>query len=162
MLALVLILVLLFSGCTTTTDKGEKDQQTDKDEKQKEQEETEEEKQEEKDQEKEEETELIVQESATKIYLGMLETGLEEVVVDVQENKVLIAFMEDKELSNTALIYYAFGLSQKFEPEKEKTTVLIFSDEKTIEAGVDNLNIKALTEGTLSEEQFKKKIRWVE
>jgi PBP1b-binding outer membrane lipoprotein LpoB len=154
---LLLVSVLLFAGCTKTISETPKEKT--KEIKEKETEPTE------KKEEKpitEPPQKLKVSENATKIYLGMLQTGLSEVVVDVKEDEVLIAFLEDKELSNEALIYYAFGLSQKFEPTKQKTTVLIFLDDgKKLEASADNADIKALSEGKLSEEEFKKKIRWI-
>ena len=107
-------------------------------------------------------TNLVPSESGTKIYLGMLQAGLDEVVVDVKSSEVLIAFNDDPTLNNDALIYYAFGLSLEFEPNKQTTTILIFSG-NTIsrEASADNADIKALKDGQLSDEEFKEKVRWV-
>jgi len=107
-------------------------------------------------------TNLVPSESGTKIYLGMLQAGLDEAVVDVKSNEVLIAFNEDSKLNNDALIYYAFGLSQEFEPNKQITTVLIFSGNNiSREASADNTDIKSLKDGQLSDEEFKEKVRWV-
>jgi len=99
-------------------------------------------------------------ESATQIYLGMLQTGLDEVVVDVKQDEVLIAFLEDTSLNNEALIYYGFGLGQEFEPTKQKTTILIFGN-KTTEASADHSDIKALANGQISNDAFEGKIRWI-
>lgn len=107
-------------------------------------------------------TNLVPSESATKIYLGMLQAGLDEAVVDVKSNEVLIAFNENSNLNNDALIYYAFGLSQEFEPNKQTTTILIFSGNNiSREASADNADIKALKDGQLSGEEFKEKVRWI-
>lgn len=107
-------------------------------------------------------TNLVPSESGTKIYLGMLQAGLDEVVVDVKSNEVLIAFNENSNLNNDALIYYAFGLSQEFEPNKQTTTILIFSGNNiSREASADHADIKALKDGQLSDEEFKEKVRWI-
>lgn len=101
-------------------------------------------------------------ETATKIYIGLRQAGIKEAVVDVQRKEVVIGFMEDPKLSNEALAYYSFGLSAKFEPAKEKTSVLIFrpGGEKT-EASVNNFDTIALSKGGLTDAQYKQKVRWL-
>ncbi len=101
-------------------------------------------------------------ETATKIYIGMRQTGLKEVVVDVQRNEVVIGFREQAELNDEALIYTAFGLSAQFEPGKEKTTALVFlSGGKRIEASASQEDILALSKGDLNNSQFNERVRWV-
>src|SRR3989344_1349642 len=100
-------------------------------------------------------------ESATKIYLGLLQTSLEEAVVDVQQQGVVIGFRQDPDLNDEALVYRAFGLSAAYEPDKEKTTVLIFlPDRKIIEASARNSDITALSKGQLTDSEFKERVHW--
>src|SRR3989344_6394693 len=108
-------------------------------------------------------TALKPSESATKIYVGMLQAGLEEAVVDVKSDEVLIACIEDSSLNSRALAYYAFGLAQQYEPSKKKTTVLIFSGKNiALEASADQADIKALKDGSLSDAEFSEKVRWMQ
>lgn len=101
-------------------------------------------------------------ESATKIYLGLRQAGVDDAVVDVQQDEVVIGLREQTGLNNEALVYYAFGLAAKFESEKQKTTVLIFqSDGKRLEAGIGNAYTTALTEGKLTDQQYKEKVGWM-
>ncbi|HZX19862.1 MAG TPA: hypothetical protein VFF13_02510 [archaeon] len=105
----------------------------------------------------------MASESATKIYIGMRQTGLKEAVVDVQSNEVVIGFKEDTTLNNEALVYRAFGLSANFEPRKVKTTVLIFlSDNKMIEVSAYQNDILALLQGDMNNAEFKEKVSWLQ